>query len=729
MRTTLYFPHVGKECKGMKTTKSILARLAAAETSVVIPLAAIAATVAAHVASATTLEFWSLGADATPETLDLSPTIDSSHVLHVWSSDSSTFSTCLPAFKGVPQNQNFTTERNSSALATFDAPRSLICDSDDLRTAAMLGNDFTFEGWFELSASDDIWLFGTRSSLGNGWYLKFTTDAGFILYCGKYYTLLSSGDKTRLRNRWTHVAFVWHHAGGDNGYGYCELFLDWELVATQSMTAAPTTTEKGSFYIGGRGASQSYQGGRFAVDCVRFSDTALSSDEFLRATDMVADTYVAPDNPDVVGFWRLDEDSVYANSVSGGLSMVASKTATVWTNDSAVTRIPNMEWSTWTMDGDNYDHGSVRLSGDASGNRLYVNAANGVSKYLSLTNDFTVEMWLNVPRVLPSSWAILAGVNTSDKPRWWVIIRNNQYMPMVQYETAYSIGDNLPFTNGEERCTLTADDVGKWRHHAIVFEKDRGAHGTLSIYIDGIYRGSREFTVDFPAASSEALAGYTFDIGGRIGSSCFNDLGVDLVRVTKRALGTNEFLNAASAYHPPAAATVTNRVVETKTAALVTNEFETASYVTFNRPFTVEGLVRIDEGATYPQKLAECKVSNGGWTLTATNSHEVLLKVMDGDGVTIAEKSFTLPKDDFTWWRHLEVTCNFGLWNIYVDKDFAGSVTNDSFAGTDALPMMTLGSESGKVQHQKWRIVNNALLPEDFDNVTVPGRGLMIIFR
>ena len=201
------------------------------------------------------------------------------------------------------------------------------------------------------------------------------------------------------------------------------------------------------------------------------------------------------------------------------------------------------------------------------------------------------------------------------------------------------------------------------------------------------------------------------------------------MRVTKRALGTNEFLNAASAYHPPAAATVTNRVVETRTAALVTNDFETASYVTFNRPFTIEGLVRIDEGATYPQKLAECKVSNGGWILTATNSCEMLLKVMDSAGVTIAEKSFSLPKDDFTWWRHLEVAYNFGLWNIYIDKEFAGSVTNNSFAGTDALPMMMLGSESGKVQHQKWRIVNNALLPEDFDEVTAPGRGMIIIFR
>ena len=693
-----------------------------------IAFAAIAATVAAHVASATTLEFWSLGADATPETLDLSPTIDSSHVLRVWSGDSSTFSTCLPAFKGVPQNQNFTTERNSSALATFDAPRSLICDSDDLRTAAMLGNDFTFEGWFKLSASDGIWLFGTRSSLGYGWYLNFTTAAGFTLYCGSYYTLLSSGDKTKLRNKWTHVAFVWHHAGGDNGYGYCELFLDWELVATQSMTAAPTTTEKGSFYIGGRGTSQSNQGGRFAVDCVRFSDRALSSDEFLRATDMAADTYVAPDNPDVVGFWRLDEDSVYTNSVSGGLSMVASKTTTAWTNDSAVTRIPNMEWSTWTAGGDNYDHGSVRLSGDTSGNRLYVNAANGVSKYLSLTNDFTVEMWLNVPRELPSSWAVLMGVNPSGPPRWWGIIRNNQYMPYVQGDTT-PIADNLAFTNDTGNCMLTTDDVGKWRHHAIVFEKDRGAHGTLSIYIDGVYRGSREFTIDFPTASSEALAEKTFDIGGRSGSSCFNDLGVDLVRVTKRALRPDEFLNAASAYHPLAAVTVTNRAVEAKTRVLVTNDFETASYVTLDRPFTVEGLVRIDGGAAYPQKLAECKVSNGGWTLMATNRHEVLLKVMNSDGVTIAEKSFALPKDDFTWWKHLEVTCNFGLWNIYVDKNFAGSVTNDSFVGTDALPMMTLGSESGNVRHQKWRIVNDALLPEDFDNVTVPGRGLLIKFR
>ena len=105
--------------------------------------------------------------------------------------------------------------------------------------------------------------------------------------------------------------------------------------------------------------------------------------------------------------------------------------ATVWTNDSAVTRIQNMEWSTWTADGDNYDHGSVRLSASYSP-RLYADAANGVSKYLSLTNDFTVEMWLNVPKTLPSSWAILTGVHTKATPRWWVIIRNNKYMPYVQ---------------------------------------------------------------------------------------------------------------------------------------------------------------------------------------------------------------------------------------------------------------------------------------------------------
>ena len=688
----------------------------------------VAAAILPMAVGAATNEFWSLGAGATPETLDLSPTIDPSHVLRTYSA-SGTFSTCLPAFKGVPQNQNFTTERNSSALTTLDANRSLICDSDDLRTAAMLGNDFTFEGWFKLSSANNFWLFGTRSSQAKGWYLRFSTSADFMFYCGKEYTLPFTGDKTKLRNNWTHVAFVWHHTGGDNGYGYCELFLDYELVATMSMTAAPTTTSKDSFYIGGRGNGDSFQGGRFAVDCVRFSDTALSSGDFLRATDMAADTYVAPDNPDVVGFWRLDEGSVYTNSVPGGVSMsVSAADHLAWTNDSAVTRIPNMEWSTWTADGDNYDHGSVRLGAQFSP-RLYADAVNGVSKYLSLTNDFTVEMWLKIPETLPSSWKILTGVHTKATPRWWVIIRNNQYMPIVQGATN-PIADNSAFTNGTEICMLTDDDIGKWRHHAIVFEKNKGAHGTLSIYIDGIYRGSREFTTDYAAASSEALAGYTFDIGGREGGgNSFNNMGVDLVRVTKRALGPDEFLNVASAYHPPAAATVTNRVVETKTAALVTNDFETASYVTFNRPFTVEGLVRIDDGATYPQKLAECMVSNGGWTLTATNSHELLLKVMDGDGVTIAEKSFTLPKDDFTWWRHLEVTCNFGLWNIYVDKNFAGSVTNDSFAGTDALPMMMFGSEFGKVQHQKWRIVNNALLPEDFDDVTVPERGLIIIFR
>lgn len=678
--------------------------------------------------SARTLEFWSMEAGATPGTLDLSPTIDASHVLQAYSA-SGTFSLCMPAFRGVPGNQDFTTERNASAISTFDALRSFYCNSDDLRTAAMLGNDFTFEGWFKFSTANNFWLFGTRSN--KGWYLKFTTTAGFTFYCGSEYALLSSGDIARMRNEWTHVAFVWHHEGGDNGYGYCELFLDWELVATKSMTAAPTTTAKDLFYIGGRGnGGDDFKGGKFAVDCVRFSDAALSSGDFLRAADMSSDTYVAPDNPDVVGFWRLDGGSPYPNSVSGGVSMVAHRAATVWTNDSAVTRIPNMEWSTWKAGGDNYDHGSVKLSAYTGSNLLYANAANGVSKYLSLTNDFTVEMWLKIPRTLPSSWAILTGVHTAQPPRWWVIIRNNKYMPMVQGANS-PIADNSTFTNGEESCTLTTDDVGKWRHHAIVFEKNKGPYGTFSIYIDGVYRGARAFTAAYSAANSASLAGYTFDIGGRDGrENCFNGLGIDLVRVTKRALGTNEFLNAASAYHPPAALTVTNRVVETKTAALVTNEFETACYATCDRPFTVEGLVRIDAGATYPQKLAECKAGSGGWTLTATNSHEVLLTVTNSDGTTSAEKSFALPKDDFTWWKHLEVTYNFGLWNIYVDKDFAGSVTNDiSFAGTDALPMMTLGSESGNVQHQKWRIVNNALSPEDFDDVTVPERGLSIFVR
>ena len=221
---------------------------------------------AATTAKATTLEFWNIGEGATPGTLDLSPTIDSSHKLYAYSA-SGTFSTCLPAFRGVPQNQDFTTERNSSALATFDALRSLYCNSSDLRTAAMLGNDFTFEGWFKFSTDNNFWLFGTRSS--SGWYLKFTRDAGFTFWCGSEYALLSSGDKTKLRNKWTHVAFVWHHAGGDNGYGYCELFLDYELVATKSMTAAPTATAKDLFYIGGRGTGgDDFRGGRFAV-CTR----------------------------------------------------------------------------------------------------------------------------------------------------------------------------------------------------------------------------------------------------------------------------------------------------------------------------------------------------------------------------------------------------------------------------------------------------------------------------
>ena len=687
--------------------------------------------VAVHPVFAKTLELWPLGAGATPGTLNLSPTVNSSHKLNVYTA-SGTFTPFAPAFSGVPGNQSETTERNMSAIGTFDASRALLCSSDDIRTAARLVNDFTIEGWFKLDENTGMWLLGTRAK--DGWYLRYA-NGEFMFHCGSDNTVAKC-DASVLRENWTHLAFVWHHEGGDNGFGYCELFINHELVATKAPSAAPTTTAKDQFYIGGRGNTgyDQYKGGKFAVDCVRFSDTALGPDDFLKATTCPQDEYPAVDNPDLVGFWRMDEGAKLVNAVAGGPSISDALNSSVLnTDDSSVSRIPNMEWSVCSNVKDNFDHGSVKLGSATSGNRLYVSGGNGgVSKYLSLTNDFTLEGWIKVPRELPSSWAVMTGVHTTTSPRWWLIIRNNYYYIMVQKsDNNYTVADNKGFEKDGVTYKLKSEDVGKWRHHAIVFEKNKGTYGTFSLYIDGEYKGSRAQTAAYPSADSKKLAGYSFDLGGRESAgNCFNGLGINLVRITKKALQPSEFLNAESACHPPAAESVTNAVVTTKTTLLVTNALETSTFVSCDRPFTVEGWVRVSKDAVYPQRLAECKTGSGGWTLTAANSHEVMLQVANGDGASLVEKSFTLADDDLTWWKHLEVTHSFGLWSVYINTNFVGSATGDvPFKGVDNSPVLTLGSDSGKVTHEKWRIVNNALSAGFFDYVERLRQGLIIVFQ
>ncbi len=155
------------------------------------------------------------------------------------------------------------------------------------------GKSFTFEGWFQHSASVAPDGFGhiiggsRNAGAFRGYLVKMQAGGEIQVYFNdgtNEWNITTSGTDYRSDTVFHHFALVWQDGAGANSTGQADLYVDGILEASGSapsgFSAANADTGDEAFIIGGRNAaSQNTWDGRF--DEFRFSNVALTSSEFL----------------------------------------------------------------------------------------------------------------------------------------------------------------------------------------------------------------------------------------------------------------------------------------------------------------------------------------------------------------------------------------------------------------------------------------------------------------
>lgn len=210
--------------------------------------------------------------------------------------------------------------------------------------------------------------------------------------------------------------------------------------------------------------------------------------------------------------------------------------ADAWTNDAAF-------------------HAEIAADTDTSTARL--------AAYLpheTYVDDFTVETFFKC-----SNGRILMGSATSaylvSCPKKFYVYLNNSKLAV--WNSSWS-----------EVCSLNGVTDGEWHHFAAVWHQESL---TLNFYVDGRSIGSQIRTEDFSSAAPDIM---TFGSDyNTLSSGNFKAITLDEIRVTKRALTTDEFIAVARRpYYSTAVAaltfdsTVTENLVPGMTATIANNK-------------------------------------------------------------------------------------------------------------------------------------------------------------
>ena len=205
-----------------------------------------------------------------------------------------------PGFTGDPTANPDAGVANASLSAPGGTGQNYLNVPTDPGTVFNLsGKSFTFEGWFQHSASvapDGFGhiIGGTRNAGDFGGYLvkmeangslKATFHENNDVAGGPVtFDVTTSGTDYRNDTEFHHFALVWQDGAGDNGTGFVRIYIDGVLEASGSapsdFSAAEADAGDQAFIIGGRNAaSENTWDGRF--DEFRFSSAALTPSEFL----------------------------------------------------------------------------------------------------------------------------------------------------------------------------------------------------------------------------------------------------------------------------------------------------------------------------------------------------------------------------------------------------------------------------------------------------------------
>jgi hypothetical protein len=322
---------------------------------------------------------------------------------------------------------------------------------------------------------------------------------------------------------------VWHHAAFTlDSEGTAKLYLDYQLVGTLTGCGALTQYSGKALMIG---ANTHREDRTFPGDImeVRISDTALASGEFLQVR---IPPRVTPDDtvvfcPDIFGFNDRFGSIINVNAATGLLARTA--------NPMSETNSPAAVLDTADKAGNAFRFGINDTAGvianagsthaargeDGSGNGIKIIAPDSAFEKAS----FTMECFFKTPgQIDGETWTLFYS------PCVKVCVGDDGKILGRGFKTYGDYG-NVSDIKSKSRV-----DDGAWHHLAFVY--DIGAAKTR-LYVDYALQGSAGVTLGTtgtinPSAGVQNIAGNRQYFPGWM----------DELRITKRALGPEEFILA-----------------------------------------------------------------------------------------------------------------------------------------------------------------------------------------
>ena len=478
------------------------------------------------------------------------------------------------AFDGQPPNPTVTIPGGNagSFVVPYDRNARLVVSGLASHLSAS-NQDFTVEAYFRpgthsMSVTGSRVLFSTMDHFANesGWVLALCSNPRTSGDPGRVFRMISHDDGGNLYSHtpiggevagwtggWKHIALVHHATGGNNGYGYWQLYLDGTLHGSLHDTRQMRDANLGNFILG-RTVYLYPAPGKF--DCLRVSGTALSPSQFLCATNGTAAT-------DVLAFFPLDrsaDGSAYsviadiAGSYSQGTALDSAYKASAQTDAPTVTNLD----SSVGICSFGETAGSVGFGG-------YGGASSVLYSYDQATLDalnadgasYTIEAYVKHEGGTPSAEQHIFLASDKIRPEKWstgqtywpglqirITYAQNGFKLSDRYGSAPASGGSGAFQDKEIGVTMT-DDI--WHHIALVSDIDYNANttsgtGEWRFYLDGelVYTSDR-----YNVGKNRALDG--MEIGRRHwgGEQPFSGK-IAHLRISRAVLDPSDFLNAAA---------------------------------------------------------------------------------------------------------------------------------------------------------------------------------------
>jgi len=462
----------------------------------------------------------------------------------------------------LPPNPDTTADLLDSPASTnaIYYPHGILFSSTGAVTHVQdLRKSFTVEGWHyrdttfappAIGADLPFFALGRRG-LAGGWNLGlYNLDDTNNLYFALYDYNYASGSESRLfgtpipsaayYKAWCHYALVYDCQGG-NGLGTWEIFVNSASYGVITNQTAPTAAGTQSPFCLGGDSSESKYYNLGAYDYWRVSDAALAPDQFLNAgTPQTA--------PQTLAFYRLDalQNGSFdlSNRVANAWHLqasegVASKLVTA-NYDQAAVSVPNPDASELFLGSRTLNQGSLTFRTSSAGQNSYLLNSDGLGYHLGTNAPWTVETWIRMTSLMTRQIIFdVKNGNGAGTDGWMFMNYNSLGSRYCLYFGGTPGFISFPDSTGGAAET----PLDTWHHLALTFDpvSGPGYQGVWECFLNSRSLGRIEYSNSFTRVTSSA----NFYAGGRAttyGDAVYGSM--DLVRVSRGVLTTNQFLNA-----------------------------------------------------------------------------------------------------------------------------------------------------------------------------------------